>query len=78
MGNLIVPDQYATIDDAVNAAVDGDNIGLRPGTYTGEYIIPKAVNLVAIVDDPTLKEVVFDPSARHLGQIKYDIKRPRL
>ena len=33
--SLIVPDQYATIQDAIDAAVDGNDIAVRPGTYTG-------------------------------------------
>jgi hypothetical protein len=31
--DLVVPDQYATIQDAVNAAVDGDTVLVKPGTY---------------------------------------------
>ncbi len=33
---LHVPAEYATIQEAVDAAVSGDTILIAPGTYTGE------------------------------------------
>ena len=37
---LAVPGTYATIQDAVNAAISGDTITVSAGTYTGNIIIP--------------------------------------
>jgi hypothetical protein len=34
-GFILVPDQYARLQDAVNAADDGDTVLLEPGTHTG-------------------------------------------
>ena len=35
---LLVPDQYATIQAAVDAAMDGDTIRVGPGTYAGALV----------------------------------------
>jgi nitrous oxidase accessory protein len=42
----IVPDDYSTIQDAVNAASIGDTIFVRNGTYHGTVIVNKMVSLV--------------------------------
>ena len=43
---LIVPDQYSTIQEAVNNAADGDTIFVRAGTYYEHAIVNKTVSLV--------------------------------
>ena len=35
-GTRLVPDEYATIQDAIDAAVDGDVVIVAPATYTGD------------------------------------------
>lgn len=40
-----VPDDYATIQDAVNAAEDGDTIKIKPGEYEGAFISGKHVKI---------------------------------
>lgn len=44
--DIFVPDDYSTIQDAINDAVDGDTVIVRPGTYT-EWVdfIGKAITL---------------------------------
>lgn len=43
---ITVPDDYATIQGAINAASDGDTINVRAGTYYENVIINKKISLV--------------------------------
>jgi parallel beta-helix repeat protein len=43
---IIVPDDYSTIQGAINAANTGDTIFVRNGTYHGPVIVDKMVSLV--------------------------------
>jgi len=46
---IIVPDNYSTIQQAVDAAVDGDVIQVRAGTYTENIMISeKSISLIGI------------------------------
>ncbi len=42
---ITVPDDYATIQEAMNSAVDGDTIYIRGGTYLGDLNITKRISL---------------------------------
>ncbi|MBM3242980.1 hypothetical protein FJZ31_42515 [Candidatus Poribacteria bacterium] len=42
---IIVPDNYPTIQQAVNAAISGDTICVRPGTYKEHVTINKSLTL---------------------------------
>src|SRR5688500_20004135 len=44
---LIVPDNYGTIQAAINAASAGDTIVVRPGTYNENLTLNKSVILTA-------------------------------
>jgi len=43
---IIVPDGYPTIQEAINAASDGDTIFVRAGTYYEHVVVNKSVSLV--------------------------------
>jgi len=43
---IIVPDNYPTIQGAINAASDGDTIFVKNGTYAGSLSVDKALTLV--------------------------------
>jgi parallel beta-helix repeat protein len=43
---IIVPDQYSTIQEAINNAVDGDTIFVKAGTYYEHVVVNKTVSLV--------------------------------
>jgi parallel beta-helix repeat protein len=45
-GTIVVPDDYATIQAAINAADPGETIFVRSGTYFEQLVIDKAVRLV--------------------------------
>jgi nitrous oxidase accessory protein NosD len=42
---ITVPDDYATIQEAINSAADGDTIYIREGTYMGDLNITKHISL---------------------------------
>ena len=44
---IVVPDDYSTIQQAVNAAVDGDTVHVRAGTYIEDVLIlNKSISLI--------------------------------
>ena len=57
-GTIRVPQDYATIQKAVDAAGDGDTILVGPGTYSGGIVIKgKSITLTSLYevnDDPSL------------------------
>ena len=42
---IVVPDDYSTIQEAINSAADGDTIYIREGTYMGDLNITKHISL---------------------------------
>jgi parallel beta-helix repeat protein len=55
---IVVPDDYSTIQEAVDAASDGDVIFVKSGTYNESMTIDLAVSLVG--EDPTTTTIVGD------------------
>jgi len=61
---IIVPDDYPTIQEAINAASDGDTIFVRSGTYYEHVVVNKTVSLIGenrsntIIDGSWLGTVV--------------------
>ncbi len=43
--SITVPDQYSTIQEAINAANDGDSIFVRNGTYFEHVVINKSLSI---------------------------------
>ena len=48
---IVVPDDFASIQDAINNAADGDTIFVRSGTYYEHVIVNKPIALIG--EDPT-------------------------
>jgi len=44
--SIVVPDDYLTIQEAINAAYDGDTIFVRNGTYHENVVVNKTVSLI--------------------------------
>jgi len=51
---IIVPDDYLTIQEAINAASDGDTVYVRAGTYYESLIINKSIFLVGENKETTI------------------------
>lgn len=45
-GWIVVPDNFSTIQEAINNAFAGDNILVKAGTYLEQIIVNKSVNLI--------------------------------
>jgi parallel beta-helix repeat protein len=67
---IFVPDNYTTIQAAVDAAIAGDTIMVRNGSYFENVKINTTVNLVGI-DFPTI-DGSFNPSMWGLPSIRVD------
>jgi len=52
--DIVVPDDYPTIQEAINAAVNGDTIIVRNGTYYENVIINKTISLVGEDKETTI------------------------
>lgn len=46
ISRIVVPDDYPTIQDAINHANEGDTIYVKPGTYYEHIIVNKTVSLI--------------------------------
>lgn len=58
--DAVVPDDYATIQDAVDDASSGDTICVRPGTYTEEVSVDEEVTLHGQTPPGSGNPVVLD------------------
>jgi hypothetical protein len=61
---IYVPGDYDTIQEAIDAAVDGDSVVIAPGDYEGFYVVGGADNLTilgagAFTDNPTIVHESF-------------------
>jgi nitrous oxidase accessory protein len=63
---IIVPDDYSTIQDAINTASVGDTVFVRNGTYRGAVVINKRVSLVGESKQATIIDgAVINVKADH-------------
>ncbi len=53
---IVVPDDFATIQEAINDAVDGDSIFVRAGVYHEHVVVNRTVSLVGEAADTTVLE----------------------
>lgn len=59
---IIVPDDYSTIQAAINAANSGDTVFVRTGTYSERLVVNKTISLTGGSRDTTiLNETTIDP-----------------
>jgi len=53
-GTITVPDNYATIQEAINHASNGDTVFVRNGTYYENVVVNKTVSLIGKDKDSTI------------------------
>jgi len=77
---IIVPDDYPTIQAAINAASDGDTIFVRNGTYYENVAVNKTVSLIgesesATVIDGNVTGNVFNVTSSNVSISTFTIQR---
>jgi parallel beta-helix repeat protein len=54
---IVVPDDYSSIQDAINNADEGDTIFIKKGTYVENPVVNKSVSLIGECRDSTVIDV---------------------
>lgn len=54
---IVVPDNYSSIQDAINNAVEGDTIYIKKGTYVENPVVNKSISLIGENKDKTIIDV---------------------
>ena len=61
---VVVPDDYPTIQEAINRANSGNNIYVKSGEYKENIVINKAISLIAESADVTKIDGVFETAVK--------------
>jgi nitrous oxidase accessory protein len=77
---IIVPDQYSTIQEAINNAVDGDTVFVRSGIYYERVVVNKTVSLLGEEANATIVDAngtgrVFSVSRGYVNITGFTIRR---
>lgn len=65
---IVVPDDYSTIQAAINNALDGGSILVKPGTYIERLKISKSINLTG---SGALSTFIESPGGGHTVEISF-------
>jgi parallel beta-helix repeat protein len=76
---IIVPDNYPTIQEAINNANDGDTIYVKAGTYYEHVVVNKTVSLVGENESTTIIDgggtgVVVELQSVHINLSRFTIR----
>jgi len=63
-GTITVPNDYPTIQEAINAASEGDIINVKPGTYYENVVLNKTLSLVGENPETTIIDGEVDTCVR--------------
>ena len=53
---IVVPTDYSSIQEAINAATDGDTVFVKRGTYDETLVLNKTISLIGEDRDTTIIE----------------------
>ena len=67
---IIVPDNYPTIQEAVNHSNDGDRIEVRAGTYNEHIVVDESVKIIG--DGSSVTFVDGGGESNHIFKIEAD------
>jgi len=76
---IVVPDDYPTIQEAINAATPGDTIFVRAGTYYENVVVNKTVSLIGedkttTIIDGNAMESVFTVTQDHVNITGFTVR----
>ncbi len=54
---IVVPDDYSSIQEAINNAIEGNTIFIKKGTYVENPVVNKSVSLIGEDRDSTVIDV---------------------
>jgi parallel beta-helix repeat protein len=63
---IIVPDDYPTIQEAINAANSGDTVYVRVGTYVENVVVNKSISLIGGVGGESIIDGNYEGIAVHV------------